>query len=389
MKRRTRVLFLTLITALFMSGCANGEQSEKEEGKEPPKQSETTEKEDTRISLAAVGDNLIHGAIYLSSDYQVNGSYDFTSIYAQLKSFLVDYDIANINQETVLGGTQLGLSHYPSFNSPQEIGDAIADAGFNWVSQASNHSLDAGAAGIISAMDFWDRYPDVVTTGINRSEEEAARPRIMEVKGVKVGLLNYSYGFNGYVEPEDFYCNEIDKAKIKKDYEQLKEAGCIVVLASMHWGQEYQFSSNEEQRELAQFLADLGVNVIIGAHPHVVQETTFLTGKNGNQTLVNYSLGNILSAQDENYTMLGALMTCEIVIDGSSNEVTIEQAKVYPTVNYYEAYGGSWHNFQIYLLRDYNDTLASTHAVANTTVAYLNDLCDQVYGEVKDIEIVR
>ena len=140
---------------------------------------------------------------------------------------------------------------------------------------------------------------------------------------------------------------------------------------------------------MAQFLADLGVNVIIGAHPHVVQDTNFLTGKNGNQTLVNYSLGNMLSAKDEKYTMLGALMTGEIVIDGNSNEVTIEQAKVYPTVNYYEAYGGSWHNFQIYLLRDYNDTLASTHAVANTTVAYLNDLCDQVYGEVKDIEIVR
>lgn len=319
----------------------------------------------------------------------MNGGYDFTSIYSPIKEMVSSYDIANINQETILGGTQLGLSHYPSFNSPQEIGTALVATGFDWVSQATNHSLDKGAPGIHSAMDFWDSYPNIVTTGINRSEEEANRLRIIEMKGIKVGLLNYSYGLNGYIEPQDFYCNEINQDKIKNDYDRLKKAGCEVVLASMHWGQEYQFASNQEQQQLAQFLADLGVNVIIGSHPHVIQESKFLTGKNGNQTLVNYSLGNLLSAQDENYNMLGAIMTCDIVVNSKTKKVTIEQAKIYPTVHYYEYDGATWHNFKIYLLKDYDPALANTHGVKNCTTAYFQQLCDQVYQEVKDIEIVR
>lgn len=371
----------------LLIGCANEPVIPEET--QPFVEEEEPVEEDKRVQFAAVGDNLIHGAVF-GDPYHVNGEYrDYTSMYDEVKYLIEDCDIANINQETILGGTKLGLSHYPMFNSPQEIGDAIVKAGFNWISQASNHSFDRGEEAIISAMDYWDGIDDVVTTGLNRSEEEAKQIRVIEKEGIRFGLLNYTYGLNGFEEPEgkEYLVNNIDREQIQRDVEALKP-NCDVMIASMHWGQEYQFMQNEEQEELAQFLADLGVQVIIGAHPHVIQPVQWLTGKEGNQTLVYYSLGNFLSAQDRNDTMLGGLARWEIVKDGKTKEYRIENAEFYPTVTYFIQ---GYQNFKTYALKDYDESLVQSHGLSaqyDMSKEYFVQKTNEVMQGVEGVRVV-
>lgn len=342
---------------------------------------------DIRISFLAVGDNLIHGAIFHDPYHKNEQGYDFHSVYDPIKPYLQDIDIKNINQETVLGGVELGLSHYPLFNGPQEIGVAIADIGFNWISQASNHAMDAGEAAIRNQLQLWDRYPQITATGMNRDEAEAKRLRIMEVKGLKIGLLNYTYGLNGLSAPEgkDYMVNLIDEAKIKDDIAELKKH-CDVIIASMHWGIEYAYEPNSEQQHLAQLLADEGVSVIIGSHPHVLEPATFITAKDQRKVLVYYSLGNFLSAQDSGDTMLGGMAKWDIVKDGKTKAIRIENAQLYPTVTHYNK---AIQDFKVYALKDYNDQLASQHYLSHEiSRKFFIDLTDQIMKQPEHITII-
>lgn len=366
-----------------MSGCANKQEPETSD---PEKSNEVVAVEDTVVSCLSVGDNLIHGAIYVDPYHVQNGARNYAGIYENTNYLTQNVDIANINQETILGGVDLGLKSYPTFNSPHEIGDAIVSAGFNWISQASNHSFDEGEHGVVSAMNFWDKYPEVITTGINRSSEEAQRPRVMEKKGIKIGLLNYTYGLNGFFEPngKDYLVNDIDKAKMKQDIEGLQK-DCDVVMVSLHMGVEYQLQENGEQRQMFQYLSDLGVNVILGSHPHVIEPTSFITGKNGNKTLAVYSLGNFLSAQDEPERMLGGMLKWDIVKNGKTNEITIEHAQYYPTVTYFQP---GFVNFKTYALKDYTEQIGATHGLKGATRQFYINLANEVIGNPEGIEVI-
>lgn len=344
--------------------------------------------EDVRVSFLAVGDNLIHNTVYLDPYKKQGDTWNYDAIYEPLKPYLEGVDVKQVNQETPLGGRALGLSNYPMFNGPQEIGDALVHAGFNWITQASNHAIDAGEAGILSQMNFWDNYQDsVITTGMNRSQEEANTPRILEVKGMKIGLLNYTYGLNGLMMPEgkEYLVNLIDEDKIKADIASLN-GKCDTVIASMHWGNEYQFVENDEQKALAQLLSDEGVSVIIGAHPHVIEPMEFISGKNGNKTLVMYSLGNLISSQDVNYAMLGGMAKWELVKDGSTKQIRVEKAQFYPVVTHFIA---NMQEFKTYALKDYTDELANTHYLHDDiSKDYFIDLCNEIMGQPEDIEII-
>ncbi len=212
-----------------------------------------------------------------------------------------------------MGGTELGLSHYPMFNSPQEIGTALVNTGFDWIASSSNHSMDKFEEGIISSENFWEQYPEIVTTGLNRTEEERYQNKFIERNGVKFGVLGYTYGTNGIPLPEgkDYLVNIYSEERLREDVEAL-QGKCDAILVSMHWGIEYSTIPSEEQRYFAQLLADLGVAVVIGEHPHVIQPMEWVEGKNGNQTLVIYSLGNFMSAQDGDLNMLGGMASWSI-----------------------------------------------------------------------------
>ncbi|MDR0514321.1 MAG: CapA family protein, partial [Coriobacteriaceae bacterium] len=188
------------------------------------------------VTFAAVGDNLIHKTVYLTHA-KGDGTYDFNDVYAPTKPYVEEVDFAFINQETVCGGTGLGLSDYPSFNSPHEILDAVASAGFDWVNTASNHVLDAGEQGILSQLDHIKNLPTLVQTGTHASAEDAGKPTVVVVNDVRLGLASYTYGLNGYETPngKEYLVDLIDRGRIERDMKALN-AVSDVQLVSMHWG---------------------------------------------------------------------------------------------------------------------------------------------------------
>lgn len=340
-----------IVSVLLLCACgAKSKPEQKEEKKKEEKPDIVAE-----VSFSAVGDNLIHGALFTYNN-------DFTYMYEATNYLTQDADISYLNQETICGGRELGLSHYPSFNGPYEVLDGAASAGFNWLATSSNHSLDAGEQGILNQLQYLrTNYPDIATTGTHASLEEAQQNTVIEKNGVRVGILGYTYGLNGYVLPEgkEYLVDLIDKEKIAADVKRLEKDSDIIAV-SMHWGEEYSFTPSEEQQELAQFLSDLGVDVIIGEHPHVIQPMDFLTGRQGNQTLVIYSLGNFLSAQDQSDRMLGGMARFKVVYNKTKDEVSFKDVEFWPTITYitdgYQRYG-------TYALKDYINELAATHTL--------------------------
>ena len=202
--------------------------------------------EDYSLSLVMVGDNLIHGAVFNYAQKLANyNGYDFKPIVSYIKDYVSNYDLAYYNQETILGG---GASHYPRFNSPYEVGDAMIDAGFNMVSLATNHTMDAGRNGVENSCKYWKEHSDILAVGSYCSEEDRNEVIIKEKNNIKYALLNYTYGTNGLPTYEDYYVNvwptssdeeyENYKEVVKNDIEKVRDKVDVLIVA-MHWGVEY------------------------------------------------------------------------------------------------------------------------------------------------------
>lgn len=371
---------MSFICILCLVACSTPTEKKKE-----PVVKETKD-ELVNISFAAVGDNLLHGAIYYWQQ-QANQGYDFSSIYETTNAYTKNVDVAYINQETPTGGEELGFASYPSFNAPKQFLDAIASAGFDWINFATNHSLDAGEQGILNEIDYLKNYPEIKYTGIHASQEDAKTSRVIERQGVKIGLLSYTYGMNGYTYPDGktYLVDQIDKEKIKADMKVLNEVSDIQ-LVGMHWGNEYQYTASSEQEELAQYLSDLGVDVIVGSHPHVIQPMDYVTSKDGNETLVIYSTGNFLSAQDEPERMLGGMPMWNISFDKATGKHAFKEVKFLPTITYFNS---DFTVFQTYTLKDYTDALASTHRLnglgKNMSRQYFIDLVNSIMNDKVEI----
>ncbi len=285
----------------------------------------------TEATLAAAGDILIHSSIY--RDAQTGNGFDFTPMFARVKPIIEQADIAFANQETMIGGVEIGLSDYPRFNSPFEVGDALKATGFDIVSMANNHTLDRGESAIFNAINHWNQL-NMDYVGSYQSEEDRNRIRILEAEGIRFAFLAYSYGTNGLPVPEgkDYLINLIDPERMKEDVRQAKEQSDVVVV-SLHFGQEYHPDPSEDQLELAQFLADEGVDIILGHHPHVLQPPQWLQGKDGNRSFVIYSLGNFIAAQDGLEKEIGGILTINIekVIRGDEQQIHLKNPRFIPT----------------------------------------------------------
>lgn len=261
-----------------------------------------------KINFLATGDGLIHSVIYRT--YYKNGVYDFTPALKYVKDIVSKYDIAYYNQETPAGDTSISYSGYPLFYTPSEYVDAMIDAGFNTISLASNHSLDKGEKGILNTLKYF-KTTDTLYNGMSDSEENRNNYIIKEKNNITYSMLSYTTLTNGLVVPKgkDYLLNTFDKEKVKKDVEALRDKVDVLIVA-MHWGVEYQSSPNEEQIEIAEFLADLGVDIVVGNHPHVLQPITKI-----NDTIVMYSLGNFISNQYGNgdwNKLVGFMATIDI-----------------------------------------------------------------------------
>ena len=288
----------------------------------------------TSISLIMAGDNLINDKLYNTAK-KGDGSYDFKSMYSYIKDIVKNYDLAYYNQETILGGSEIGVSSYPAFNSPYEVGDATIDTGFNLVSLATNHTLDRGEKAIINSLNYWNNKSNVLTSGSYLSNDDRNKVNIKEVNNITYTMLNYTYGTNGIKVPEgkEYLVNiwpctgnnpdndtkyQEYKEVVKEDILRVRDKVDLLIVA-MHFGVEYTHVPTNYQIDMAEFLSSLGVDIIIGTHPHVIMPITYI-----NDTLVIYSLGNFLSAQDTNNdynTTVGLLSSIKITknIDKDNN----------------------------------------------------------------------
>lgn len=276
-------------------------------------------------SIVMVGDALMHMPVV--NTYKSGGKYNFDNIFKYVGPIINEYDLKYYNQETILGGTSLGVSGYPQFNSPQEVGDAFVKAGFNLVSLATNHTMDnysrTGGKTITNSVNYWKKHADtVIAAGSYLSEEDRDEIIIREVNGIKYGFLSYTEQTNGLPVPKSYLCNVYSKDKVKKDIEKYRDK-VDVLLVAMHWGEEYTNNPTSGEKEKAKYLASLGVDIIIGCHPHVMQPMTYI-----DNTLVIYSLGNFISNQSGYNKQTGLMASANIVKKTyhGKTTVTIEDA---------------------------------------------------------------
>lgn len=289
--------------------------------------------DDVTFTLAVIGDIMCHNTQYTDAQ-NADGSYDFSYVFDDIKDELsaADYTVGNL--ETTFAGRERGYSSYPEFNSPETLGDAIKEAGIDLVCTANNHSLDTRYSGIESTIDYLDQI-GLVHTGTYKSQEAQDTTTIVDIKGLKVAFLAFTYGTNGIpVQEGREYCiNLISDDFIVDRINLAKEQNPDIIICFMHWGEEYQLTPNEEQQHLASLLFLNGVDIILGSHPHVLQTMELNRKENESDDFVIYSLGNFVSGQVKENTRDSIILNLQITKKGTG-EVKIDYAKYTPIYTY-------------------------------------------------------
>ncbi|MFV0249669.1 MAG: CapA family protein [Bacilli bacterium] len=342
------LLFIVLVFSVFIFCFINKNNEINQDDEEIIEPVITTKVE--KLSLIMAGDVLLHSAVYEAARIDSN-NFDFTSMFTDIKEIVGNYDLAYINQETIIGGKNIGLSTYPRFNSPDEIGDALVDAGFNIINLANNHTLDRGEQAILYSTNYW-KTKDVYAVGSYSSSEERDTPVIKNKNGITYSVLSYTTVTNGLSTKlgSEYLLNVYDEEKVKEDIEKVQDSADIVIV-SMHWGSEYTHTPTTEEVEIANYLSSLGVDIVIGTHPHVIQPITYI----GN-TLVIYSLGNFISAQEGEAKLIGMLASLEIVKTTTGDEINIEINNVSGEL-IYTYHDSKYKNFKIIPFSKLDDSI--------------------------------
>ena len=319
---------------------------------------------DVRLSFAACGDNIMYNGNIRDAKKCAAGSdraYDFSPIYENIKPVIEAADIAFINQETPLAGEEYGYGGHPRFNSPRDLAYDIIDAGFDVVNLATNHMLDAGSAGLLDTIEFWNTLP-VTTIGGYLNQDDFDNIRIIEKDDIKIAFLSFTYSTNGLVLKKgyDIVIPYEDEEVIKAQVTKANELADLVSV-SMHWGSEYKFKQNQNQKNLATMMASLGVDVVIGHHPHVLQPIEWIESQNGDghRMLCAYSLGNIAAEQNNDYNYVGGIFTFDIV--RKDGEISIEDPILLPTIYYFNK---SFYKNSIHLIENFTEDMARSHGLS-------------------------
>ena len=264
-------------------------------------------------TLVFVGDAMQHQAQLDKAKELGNGEYDYSDCFALISPAIQDADYAVCNLEVPLGGGP-DYTGYPCFSAPDSYAVALKDAGFDMMLTANNHCLDRRGKAAIRTLDALDSLEiDHIGTFRNQTERDSLVPFIKDIKGYKIGFLNYTYGTNGIKPDAGIEVSLIDKEKIKKEIEATRNAGADILVVCMHWGIEYVLLENNVQRDLASFLVDCGVDMIIGGHPHVVQPMEIRHNeKEDKNVLIVYSLGNFISNMKTADTRGGGMVFARI-----------------------------------------------------------------------------
>lgn len=390
---KKKLLSMLLIATLLLSSTAlyacGSKNSQAGSDSLTTKAEATTEAETTTpapkitdVNVMMIGDMLVHEGVY-NSGLQADGSYNFDHLFKNITSDINSSDIRIVNQETILGGTELGLSSYPCFNSPYELGDAISKAGFNVVLHATNHTIDKGLKGAQNCINYWKtKHPEMAVLGMNDTEQDVSNIYVYQKDGFKIAILNYTYGTNGIPVPsaKPYIVNLLDKDRITADVTKAKTLADMVIVCP-HWGTEYVYTPDSNQKYWTNLFLSLGVDVVLDTHPHVIEPVEMLTRNDGHQMLVYYSLGNFVSNQDESPRMLGAM--AKLTLRKTDSGCSIKEYSVVPLVTQ-KLFGRAL--ITTYKLSDYNETLASQNAIKgdangkNFSLEYCKQLCRQVFG---------
>lgn len=321
----------------------------------------------TSAKLVAVGDNLMHRSCTLSAK-NADGTYDFTKHFANMADIFKAADLAVISQDTVLGGIELGATSTETgiFNTAVELADGIADAGINVVLAANNHIMDEGSAGLNTMMSYFStKYPNITLLGVNNSREAKDEPVYVETNNIKIAMINYSYGSNqtADLDASPYLLNQYDEDWLSDILKQAREEADFII-AFPFWGEQNSMDYTQEQERQAQFLADNGVDLIIGSYPHVVEPVKWITAENGDRTLVYYSLGNFQSIQNTVENMLGG--QANITISKEEDGTHISDYSLDFVVTHYEQRESSeyYDIVTTYPLADYTSDLAARHGMS-------------------------
>lgn len=358
------------------------------------------------VSLIMVGDILFHTPV-AESGVQADGAYNYDALFANVKDEIEAADLALVNQEVIIGGKELGISGYPSFNAPYELGDALANAGFDVVLHATNHALDQGKKGINHCLEFWEEnYPKLAILGIHGSQS-VQKPDIYicEQEGIRIAILNYTYGTNGIPLPSDmpYAVNLLEEERVTADIKKAKELADFIVVCP-HWGTEYQLTQSAEQERWVKIFLENGVDLVLGTHPHVIQpilwisredteDSVDISGDLGEASeredgmLVYYSLGNFLNwtagvGEGIADRMLGGMAKITIGRDETGAAVVLDYGIEPLVCHLTEGTNG----VTTYFLSDYTEEMAEENAIRSQDDAfskkYCEMLCTEVWGEV-------
>ena len=347
------------------------------DGEEPTEETATEEPstepvpEDKRVHVTAAGDNLIHYSVYKNAELLAGEgeNFNFKPLYEHVKYIVEDADVAILNQETIISESNElrgGNGGALLFNSPPEVADAVIDLGFDVFTMANNHLLDFGADALEESIRFWNKKAeenDLTVLGAYLNDEDANNIRIREVNGVKIAFLAYAEHLNGFEIPYDSPLRVVMNSEEDVIERQIKEAKekADAVIVSAHWGVEDTHEVSPDRKELAEKMVDWGADVILGCHTHTAETMEWIERDDNTRGFVYYSMGNFICCQTDNFNLVGEMPDFDIVLDGETGEVTLENVGCIPTIIHYESPDCA--NLRVYPYSKYSPELADKHGV--------------------------
>lgn len=329
---------------------------------------ELTPEENTKtLTLSMVGDILLHTPVS-KSGLQKDGTYNYDHLFKYIRKKVKSYDVSMLNEEVVLAGASFGITGYPQFNGRFEVGDAIEKAGFDVILHATNHSMDKGKAGLLSDLNQWkNAHPKLKIVGMYRTKKESEKITYVKKNGIRIAILNYTYGTNGLPLPSDmpFAVNLMNEARVKSDIKKARKKADFIIVCP-HWGTEYQDGIDSYQKKWTDFFLKQKVDLVIGTHPHVIEPVKWVSDdKTGHKMLVYYSLGNYVNSTARRGAgtfrqYLGGMadVTIEKTEDGTTS---IKDAGFLPLITHYAQDG----KITTFFFSDYTEAKAKKNRLSN------------------------
>ena len=301
--------------------------------------------EDITINMTVAGDILCHNTNFWDAYVAELDDYDFSYSFEDIKKYFDNADVAIGVLETNFAGRDIGYTNYPLFNSPEQLG-------FDILGTANNHCLDKGFSGMVSTLEELDKA-GIDHMGTYATEEDSKEYLIKDVKGIKMAFLTYTYGTNGIPIPtgKEFSVNITDKEKILADLENVKKENVDVICVNMHWGDEYSLKPNSNQKDLADFLFENGVDLILGSHTHCLEpmEKRTITMEDGTTKdgFIIYSLGNFMSGQKHENSRQSVILDIQLTKNGETNKISVDSVTYTPIYMYNFYQSGVLQRFKI------------------------------------------